>query len=86
MVGGIRLHHSKNKVGVQFLLCESRSCQYDKIDDAYSWEHVEVLGWTIKPADIWNMKKASGINPDLITEDGVKVEIYCPLCSEELRS
>lgn len=58
---GIRLHHDNNR-SVEFFHCENRSCQYDKIDDAYSWEHVHVLGWTLKKADMWGNEKATKKN------------------------
>lgn len=85
MQGGIRVHYGHNNK-VELLFCESRSCQYGKIDDAYSWEHVTVLGWALKRADMWGDEKASGTNKELSTSGGEPLEIYCPLCSKDLRS
>lgn len=84
MNGGLRLHRGYGN-GVEFFQCENRSCQYGKIDDAYSWEHVTVLGWGLKEADIFRGKKASGANPDLMSSDGVLSELYCPACSVDFK-
>jgi hypothetical protein len=83
MNGAIRIHYGYK---VELYHCENRECGYAKIDDAYSWEHVNVLGWRLKRADMFGEEKASGINKNLRSKDGTLCELYCPSCAKDLRS